>query len=169
MVKLLLDAGANPNTKMKGGETVLMLAARSGNLEAVKTLLARHAGPQCARASGPDGLDVGGGRRAHRGRTRPDRCGSRHQRENRFRVHAILFAVRDGHLDTVRMFLAAGADVNAMMLTGRGKAGPRPRRKRRPLIHCCLPSRTATSSWRLPWSTRAPIPTIMRTGFAPST
>src|SRR5215470_3073080 len=33
MVKLLLDAGANANATLKGGETILMLAARSGNLD----------------------------------------------------------------------------------------------------------------------------------------
>ncbi len=45
---------------------------------------------QDTRTARPDGLDVGGGRRAHRRRPRAARCRSRHQREDRFRVYAVL-------------------------------------------------------------------------------
>ena len=41
IVALLLDAGADPNTTLRGGETALMTAARTGKLGPVKALLAR--------------------------------------------------------------------------------------------------------------------------------
>ena len=34
---------------------------------------------------------------------------------SRVRIYAVLLAVREGHLETVRAFLAAGIDVNAML------------------------------------------------------
>lgn len=43
MVTRLLDGGANPNTALPSGETVLMTAARVGNTETVRLLLAKGA------------------------------------------------------------------------------------------------------------------------------
>src|SRR5207248_3668003 len=43
LVELFLDAGADPNTTMRGGETALMTAARTGKSGPVKLLLARGA------------------------------------------------------------------------------------------------------------------------------
>lgn len=43
MVELLLDQGADPNTILRGGETVLMTAARTGKAGPVKALLSRGA------------------------------------------------------------------------------------------------------------------------------
>jgi uncharacterized protein len=42
--------------RLKGGESVLMLAARSGNVEAVKTLLARGAKPEVRERLGQTAL-----------------------------------------------------------------------------------------------------------------
>ena len=44
MVELLLERGADPNTVIRGGETVLMTAARTGKPGPVKALLARVLG-----------------------------------------------------------------------------------------------------------------------------
>ncbi|MDQ1471007.1 MAG: uncharacterized protein QOJ99_2487 [Bryobacterales bacterium] len=43
MVELLLKAGADPNTVLPGGETVLMTAWRTGRVEAVNALIAHGA------------------------------------------------------------------------------------------------------------------------------
>ena len=43
MVEKLLAAGANPNAALLNGETVLMTCARTGEIGAVKALLARGA------------------------------------------------------------------------------------------------------------------------------
>jgi hypothetical protein len=90
MVKMLLDAGADINVTLKGGETVLMLASRSGNAEAVQMLLGRHANPNAKGTTRTDGVDVGRGRRAHGDRSCADGGGRRQERENRVRVYAIL-------------------------------------------------------------------------------
>jgi ankyrin repeat protein len=39
MVRMFLDAGADPNTALPEGDTVLMLASRAGSLDAVKSLV----------------------------------------------------------------------------------------------------------------------------------
>jgi ankyrin repeat protein len=43
MIELLLNAGADPNAALLEGETPLMTAARTGNADAVRLLLARGA------------------------------------------------------------------------------------------------------------------------------
>ena len=68
IVELLLDAGADPNTRLRGDETPLMTAARTGKLGPVKALLARGADVNAKRTARADGPDVGGRRRACRGR-----------------------------------------------------------------------------------------------------
>jgi len=50
MVKRLLAAGANPNAKLLSGETPLMMASRTGNTAVVQLLLAKSADPN-VRAS----------------------------------------------------------------------------------------------------------------------
>src|SRR5215467_3860693 len=50
MVRRLLAAGANPNAKLLSGETLVMVAARVGNAGVVEQLLAKGADPN-ARAS----------------------------------------------------------------------------------------------------------------------
>jgi ankyrin repeat protein len=51
MIEALLKAGASPNAAYGAGETPLMIAARTGNLEAVKVLLAHSADVNAAEES----------------------------------------------------------------------------------------------------------------------
>src|SRR5262249_53138755 len=84
IAKLLLEGGANANATMKSGETVLMMAARSGNLEAVNALLARGARPdprERPRQTAPRGAGAGGTRPV---RPRTERRWSGHQYTVRF-------------------------------------------------------------------------------------
>jgi ankyrin repeat protein len=56
MVKKLLDAGANPNTALLAGETPVMVAARSGYPEVVELLLAKGGNPNAHGARGQTAL-----------------------------------------------------------------------------------------------------------------
>ena len=49
MVRLLLERGAEVNAKTKDGTTALVTAARRGNTDSVKLLLAHGSGPQSFR------------------------------------------------------------------------------------------------------------------------
>ncbi|MGE3512317.1 MAG: ankyrin repeat domain-containing protein [Vicinamibacterales bacterium] len=135
MVKRLLEAGANPSVTIESGETPLMAAARSGSAAAV-TLLASHGAdlnaqeqlrgqtalmwaadqrhPRVVRALVQAGADVTVRSRVWRqlentaGNTNPsgdfdmEHGGST----------ALLFAVRRGDVESTRILLDAGADVN---------------------------------------------------------
>ena len=119
MVERLLKAGADPNATLWTGETPLMTCARTGNVEAVKSLLshvadanaketlqghtalmravaARH--PEVVRALIEGGADV----RAH----------------SNGGFTALLFASQQGDVDSTRLLLAAGADVNEATSAG---------------------------------------------------
>ncbi|HEY7336585.1 MAG TPA: ankyrin repeat domain-containing protein [Bryobacteraceae bacterium] len=56
MVRRLLEAGANPNLALLSGETPLMVAARSGYPEVVEQLLAKGANPNAHGARGQTAL-----------------------------------------------------------------------------------------------------------------
>jgi len=56
MVKRLLDAGANPNLALLAGETPVMVAARGGYPQAVELLLAKGANPNAHGARGQTAL-----------------------------------------------------------------------------------------------------------------
>ena len=102
-----------------------MLAARSGNIDAVKELLARGANPNARERLGQTALMWA----AAEGHTDVVRLLMDAKADMNARLDsgftAFFFAVREGRLDTVRAFLAAGADVNAMRLRSSGGRGPR--------------------------------------------
>jgi len=113
MVDKLLNARANPNAAQLTGETALMTAARAGSVDAVKALLAH-------------GADANA-REPWRGQTALMwAVGQKHPEvarvliENGANVHArstggftpLLFAARQGDVETARILLAAKGDVN---------------------------------------------------------
>jgi ankyrin repeat protein len=144
MVAKLLDAEADPNAKLLNGETVLMNCARTGNAAAVKALLAAGANVNAkepehdqtalmwaAAEKHPDAvrllLDAGADIRA-RSRTYAQTVTSEvTQRAGREELNytvlrggstPLLFGVRSGDVESVRLLLAAGADVNDMLPNG---------------------------------------------------
>ncbi len=58
-VQLLLAAGADANTKLASGETVLMTAARTGRVAVVSSLVAAVCERQRTRSQAADGAHVG--------------------------------------------------------------------------------------------------------------
>ena len=141
MIETLLNAGADPNAPvLSHGETALMLAARTGKLEAVKTLISHRANVRAAEnLRGTDALmwaaeqdhadvvkfliDNGADprvqskvlqpiRRNGLGFARPGPDGRPGAADPMGGLTPLLFAAREGALETVRVLLAAGADVN---------------------------------------------------------
>jgi uncharacterized protein len=141
MVKRLLAAGANPNAALLRGETVLMECARTGDVEGVTALLAagarveakeplyeqtalmwavaqRH--PRVVEAL----LEVGADVRA-RSRTYPQNVetgnrggGGAVSVVQRGGSTPLLFAARVGDVESARLLIAAGADVNEALPDG---------------------------------------------------
>ena len=149
MIRLLLDAGADPNSVDPAGETALMMAARIGNLDAVKVLLDRGAVLDArdrefeqtalmvaVRENHPEVVRLFVERHADvNARTRTGRApawvlpnsvpgfghgigivrGGLPERGSRYLIPGgltpLLYAARDGRLESARILVAAGADV----------------------------------------------------------
>ena len=134
MVKRLLDAGANPNMALLAGETPVMVAARSGYPEVVELLLAKGGNPNAHGARGQTALmwavsqqhpDVVKVLIAHNADLKarsdvwsevmavpphgylPYNLTIPHGGET-----ALMFAARVGDLDSAKLLVAAGANVN---------------------------------------------------------
>jgi ankyrin repeat protein len=134
MVRRLLDAGANPNLALVSGETPLMVAARGGSADVIDALAAKGTNVNARATRGQTALmwavaehhpavvrtllahkadihaktEVWGQVMAAPPHGHPD--------YNRWIPHggetALLFAARAGDLESARLLLAAGANVN---------------------------------------------------------
>src|SRR5262249_19286017 len=126
MVELLLDHGANANTTLSGGETVLMTAARTGKPGPVHALLKRGADVNAKERRGQTalmwaaaegntevvGLLIKAGADIHA--TLPDSG-----------FTPFFFAARNGKIEVVRALLKAGVDGKGTMEPRRaGGKGP---------------------------------------------
>jgi ankyrin repeat protein len=134
MVRLLLEAGANANAALLRGETALMAAARSGNADVAEQLLSRGANPNAHAARGQTALMWAAAQR-HPGvvkvllaRGADARARSEtwtqmmavsphgHSEYNRaipFGSNTpLMFAARSGDLESAKLLVAAGANVN---------------------------------------------------------
>ena len=136
ILEALLAAGADPNAALPGGETVLMTAARTGDAEAVRVLLVRGADPNLrdgfrgqtalmwAAARNNAGAvhalaELGADVRAKTGTVARAPLGNRlFYAPPPTGFTALLFAARGGHVEAVRVLLAAGADVNDTLSDG---------------------------------------------------
>ena len=113
MIHLLLEAGANPNATQLTGETVLMTCARTGSLTAVRLLLGNGADPT--------GRDTRWEQTAlmwalASGHSQVARTLIEHDANINARSSGgftpLLFATQQNDLDSVRLLLAKGADLN---------------------------------------------------------
>ena len=141
LVERLLDAGANPNAALSSGETVLMSAARAGNADAVGLLLAHSADVNATETSRGQTALMWAVAQQHadvarllvdHGADVHARSAVWHQLENTAgntnasgdfeMAHGgstpLLFAARQGDIETARVLLAAGADVNDAAAAG---------------------------------------------------
>jgi ankyrin repeat protein len=143
MIERLLAAGADPNTTMPEGDTVLMTAARTGNVAAVRALLARGANVNAKEkwkgqtalmwaaasnnATTVEVLIEAGAEVQARTIFRPlkpTRAGGLRSAERSSDVTraagftALMFAVRAGATDAVKVLLKSGATVNDTLSDG---------------------------------------------------
>lgn len=136
MVKRLLDAGANPNIKLESGETPVMIAARAGKANVVDALLNKAADPNGRGTRGQTALmwaiaehhpDVVKSLLAHHAdvNVRSEVQAQLWQTSPEQDVHpdyqakiqmggdtAILFAARYGDLESAKLLVEFGANVN---------------------------------------------------------
>ena len=130
LVDRLLNAGANPNTPIATGETPIMTCAGTGSADAVRALIAR-------------GADVNGKEPSQNQTALMWAAAERHANVVKLLIEhkadllartkkgfsALHFSAREGDLDSARLLLAAGVDINirsqplATPPTGRGRGG----------------------------------------------
>jgi len=145
MIDALLKGGANPNAALLSGETALMTAARSGNVAAVKALIAKGAQVNAKESThGQTALMwavsnrhpvivqtlVENGADVHvRSEVRPravhtgNRYGDRGDSKGALTMELggftpLLFAARQGDLESGRILLGAGAGANELAANG---------------------------------------------------
>ena len=125
MVEMLLKAGADANTALSEGETVLMAAARTGKPEAVKALL-DHGADVNAKESwrGQTALMWA----AAEGNSDVIKLLLARGADMKVRSNggftAFLFAAREGRIPAVKTFLELGASLNeSLLVRGRGGRG----------------------------------------------
>ena len=140
-VKLLLEAGANPNVALKLGETPLMAAARSGDVRTVEQLLADGADVDARERERGQSALMWAVAQQHadvarmlirNGADLDARTKVYHQLENtagntntsgNFRMARggstpLLFAARNGDVESAKVLLDAGANVNDAAASG---------------------------------------------------
>lgn len=114
----LLDAGANPHFAI-GGETPLLCAARTGNTEALRVLLARGADVKAREpAKGQTALMWAAAENNAPAIKLLIEAGADVQTRTPGGFTALLFAVRGGHIDAVRALLEGGGKVDEALPDG---------------------------------------------------
>jgi uncharacterized protein len=126
-VRLLLKSGANPNTAIATGETPLMTCARSGNADAVRLLIEFGAGINAKEPAQNQTALMWAAAERH-----PNVVGAligAHadlKASTKQGFTAIHFAARVGDLESVKLLLAAGVDVNLQTQGGGASSGYTP-------------------------------------------
>src|SRR6266403_876730 len=120
MTEKLLDAGANPNAALVSGETALMAAASTGNMDVVRALVTHGADVNARENRGSQTALMWA---IAEKRSAVARYLVEHGADVKTRSKAgftpFLFAAQQGDLDSARLLAAAGADISAPGPDGR--------------------------------------------------
>ncbi|PYR33260.1 MAG: hypothetical protein DMF90_21415 [Acidobacteria bacterium] len=113
MIALLLKAGADPNSATPEGETALMAASRVGKVDALKVLVAGGAAVNRQESwKGQTALMWAAGEGHATAVSALIEVGADIQARSKVGFSPLLFAVRNGHPDTVRLLVSKGANPN---------------------------------------------------------
>jgi ankyrin repeat protein len=113
LVEVLLEAGANSNTRIATGETPLMTCASSGSADAVRALLARGADVNAKEPSQNQDALMWAAAEHHSSVVRLLlEAGANPRAHTKKGFTALHFAAREGDLESVRQLLTAGVNVN---------------------------------------------------------
>ena len=125
MVETLLKAGADPNTVLPAGETALMTCARSNSVQAVKSLLDSGANVNAKESRQGQTALMWAVAQKHPAVAQVliDRGADVHARSHGG-FTPLLFAARTGDVDSARILLGAGANVNEGMAVKGTPGGP---------------------------------------------
>jgi ankyrin repeat protein len=116
IIEKLLRAGADANATTREGETPLMIAARTGRVDAVKTLLVHGADVNAKeRLRGQTALMWAAAENNAAAATALLEAHADINARSNGGFDALLFAVRSGSLDIVKVLLDAGASANDAM------------------------------------------------------
>src|SRR6185436_5151339 len=117
LVELLLNAGANPNTRIATGETPLMTCASTGSADAVRALIARGADVNAKEPSQNQDALMWAASERHPNVVRLlVEAGADARAHTKKGFTALHFAAREGDIDSVRQLLASGVNVNVRSL-----------------------------------------------------
>ena len=115
IVKLLLKAGADPQTTIPGGETVLMTASRTGRLEVVELLISQGANVNSKGPRRQTALMWAAAEGNLKVVDRLLREGADFKTPLSSGFTPLFFAIREGRTSVALRLLKAGIDVNAPM------------------------------------------------------
>ena len=110
-----LESGADANTSLSGGETVLMTAARTGSVEGVRTLLAHGADPNARERRDQTALMWAAAEGHAPIVSALVEAGADIHASLESGFTPMFFAVREGRIEVVHTLLDAGVDVNGLL------------------------------------------------------
>jgi uncharacterized protein len=113
MIELLLKAGADANSTLPEGETALMTAANTGNVAALKALLAHGANVNATESSKGQTALMWAVNKGHTAAAQAlIEAGADINARSKGKFSPMIFAVRGGKIEIVRLLLAKGVKAN---------------------------------------------------------
>ena len=113
MIEMLLKAGADANSTLPEGETALMTAANTGNVAALKALLGHGANVNATEGTRGQTALMWAVNRGHAAAAQAlIDAGADINARSKGKFSPMIFAVRGGRIDIVRLLLAKGVQAN---------------------------------------------------------